>query len=63
MTTMAIRNEGAVKTLLHAPDELAVAAIVALGRPVHQPSRLGRAAVASFTTVDRFDGPIFETPS
>jgi nitroreductase len=62
MTTMAIRNEDAVKALLHAPDEVAVAAIVALGRPVHQPSRLGRAPVGSFTTVDRFDGPVFDAP-
>jgi len=62
MTTMAIRNEDAVKALLHAPDEVAVAAVVALGRPVHQPSRLGRAPVGSFTTVDRFDGPVFDAP-
>src|SRR5438067_9207563 len=35
VTTMAIRREDEVKALLDAPPELAVAAIVALGRPVH----------------------------
>src|SRR5256885_4697380 len=34
MTTMAIRREDEVKALLDAPDESAVAAVVALGRPV-----------------------------
>ena len=59
ITTMPIREEAAVKALLHAPDELAVAALVALGHPVHQPTRLRRAPVAEFTTVDTCDGPTF----
>lgn len=56
VTTMAIRREDEVKALLEAPDELAVAAVVALGRPVHQPRRLTREPVPSFTTVDRVTG-------
>jgi nitroreductase len=57
LTTMAIREEPAVKALFDAPDELAVAAVVALGRPSRQPTRLTRAAVSSFTTVDSVTGP------
>jgi nitroreductase len=59
ITTMAIRAEAGVKALLGAPDELALAGVIALGHPVHQPRRLQRAAVADFTTVDRVDGEPF----
>ena len=38
VTTMVIRSEPEVKTLLGVPDELAVAAVVALGRPVRFPA-------------------------
>jgi nitroreductase len=59
ITTMPIREEAAMKALLHVPDELALAALIALGHPVHQPTRLRRSPVAEFTTVDTFDGPPF----
>ncbi len=59
ITTMPIRQEAAVKELLGVPDELAVAAVLALGRPLHQPQKLRRGPVSSFATVDRFDGPAF----
>lgn len=59
ITTMAVRAEAEVKALLGAPDELALAALIALGHPVRQPRRLRRAAVADFTTVDRVDGEPF----
>jgi len=59
VTTMSIRSEDRLKALLGAADDHAVAAVVALGRPVHQPTRLRRQAVADFTTVDRVDGPPF----
>jgi nitroreductase len=59
ITTMAIREEHAVKALFDAPDELAVAAVIALGRPVRQPRRLTRASVDQFTTVDSLSGPAF----
>jgi nitroreductase len=59
ITTMPIRREPEVKELLGAPEHLAVAAVVALGYPVRQPTRLTRGAVESFTTVDRVDGPAF----
>jgi nitroreductase len=59
ITTMPIRREDEVKALLHVPDEFALAAVLALGRPVHQPRRLTRNPVDAFTTVDRFDGAAF----
>ncbi|MBM3675896.1 MAG: nitroreductase family protein [Actinobacteria bacterium] len=59
VTTMVVRYEPEVKALLEVPDDMAVAAVVALGHPVRQPTRLTRAAVAEFTTVDRVGGPVF----
>jgi nitroreductase len=59
VTTMAIGMEDEVKTLLDAPDDLAVAAVVALGRPVHQPRKLTREPVEAFATIDRVTGPAF----
>jgi len=56
---MPIRREREVKDLLHVPDELVVAAVLALGNPVRQPKRLTRNPVEDFATVDRFDGPAF----
>jgi len=59
MTTMAIREETKMKAILHVPDELVIAGVIALGHPAHQPGKLRRAAVDAFTTVDRYDGPVF----
>ena len=56
MTTMATRHESEVLQLLGAPRDFALAALVALGRPRHQPTRLRRMPVEQFATVDRFDG-------
>jgi nitroreductase len=61
ITTMTIRREPQMRALLGVPDELAVAAVVALGRPASPPpTKLRRDPVGSFTTVDRLDGPAFE---
>lgn len=57
LTTMVVRREADVKALLGVPEEFAVAGVLALGRPVHQPRKLTRGDVGSFATVDRFDGP------
>lgn len=62
MTTMLVQREAEVKALLGAPDELALAAAVALGYPTHQPRRLTRTPVEGFTTVDRVDGRPFTPP-
>lgn len=60
MTTMVARREDAVKEALGVPDDLVVAGVLALGYPIHQPTRLRREPVESFATVDRFDGPRLE---
>jgi nitroreductase len=56
ITTMVIAREAEVKALLGAADHQAVAAVIALGRPVHQPTKLTRAPVDSFVTIDTVDG-------
>ncbi len=63
ITTMAIRREDEIKTLLAAPERFALAAVIALGYPVVQPTRLSRASVESFTTVDTVDGAAFRAPT
>jgi nitroreductase len=57
ITTMPIRYEADVLSLVGVPPEFALAAVVALGVPVRQPRRLTRRPVAEFATFDRFDGP------
>jgi len=59
ITTVLCRQEPAVKELLGIPDGHALAALVALGHPVREITRLRRAAVEEFTSVDRFDGEPF----
>ena len=59
LTTFLARAEHAARPLLGLPDTWAVAAMVALGHPVRRATKLTRHPVASFTTVDRFDGPPF----
>jgi nitroreductase len=59
MTTALCRQEPAVKDLLGIPDGHALAALLALGRPAREVTRLRREPVESFTRVDRFDGPAF----
>jgi len=56
MTTIAIRREDDVRQLFDIPSSCALAALVALGRPVSAPKRLGRKAVDDFAWVDRFGG-------
>jgi nitroreductase len=63
MTTMVLRREPEVRAAFGVPAHMAVAGLVALGRPVHQPGRLTRRAVEEFTSVDRFDGPALRGPS
>lgn len=59
ITTMCVRREDDVRELLGAPAHLALAAVVALGHPTHQPRRLRREPVASFTTIDTVAGSPF----
>jgi nitroreductase len=55
-TTMAVAKEPAVKSLLSIPDEYAVASVVPLGKPVHQPTKLKRKPLRDIVTRERFDG-------
>ena len=62
LTTFAVRREPEVLARLGAPEGWAVAAVLALGEPVHQPVRLRRERIADFATVDAFTGPPLITP-
>jgi nitroreductase len=59
MTTFAVRREPEVKALLAVPEGHAVAAVLALGHPERQVTKLTRRAVAEFASLDSFDGPAF----
>ncbi len=59
LTTLLARAEPRVAELIGLPPTHAVAAMLALGYPVHQPTKLTRKPVAEFTTIDRADGPPF----
>lgn len=60
MATVLCRQEPAAQEVLGFPDGYAIAAVVALGHPVKEITKLRRQPVEAFTTVDRFDGPAFQ---
>jgi len=60
MTTFLSRAEPAAAPLLGLPGDHALAATIFIGHPVHQPTKLKRADVKSFATIDRFDGDSFD---
>jgi nitroreductase len=62
MTTALARQEPAAKALLGVPDGYALAGLLALGHPARQVTKLRRAPVEEFTTVDHFGGPAFPSP-
>ncbi|MFM8303411.1 MAG: nitroreductase family protein [Actinomycetota bacterium] len=62
LTTFAVRHEPEVLALLGAPEGWALAAVVALGEPVHQPARLRRNPVGAFATVDTVTGAALDGP-
>lgn len=59
LTTMAIAEEPRVKELLGIPDDYAIAAVVPLGKPVRQFTKLTRKPVSEIATRERFDGEAF----
>ena len=59
LTTMAIREERTALDALGAPAGWALAALLVLGHPTRTITRLTRAEVATFTTVDQADGEAF----
>ena len=56
LTTVVAPAEADVQALLGLPEEHAIAALIPLGRPVRQLTRLRRRPVEDFTTIDRYDG-------
>jgi nitroreductase len=59
LTTVIVRAEPEVRSLLHIPDTHVVAALVAMGRPKERKTKLRRKPVREFATIDRFDGSAF----
>ena len=59
LTTFLVAQEPQVKALFGIPSSHALAAMVPIGRPVRQLTRLARRPVGDFATVDGFDGATF----
>jgi nitroreductase len=57
LTTYLIRDQEAARPLLGIPDGYAIAALIVIGHPTHQNTKLTRKAVQEFATIDSFDGP------
>ena len=60
ITTAVVPEEESVRELLDLPEDHAIAAMIPLGKPVQQLSRLNRRAVEEFTTVDSYKGEVFK---
>jgi nitroreductase len=60
LTTMAVPEETQIRDMLGIPDTHAVAALLPLGTPTRQLTKLRRCSVEEFTTLNRFDGPSFD---
>jgi nitroreductase len=56
ITTMAVAEEPRIRELLGMPETYAVACIVPLGKPVHQPRKLSRLDVAELTSLEHWHG-------
>ena len=59
LNTAVAAEEPRVKDLLGVPESYAIAAVVPLGKPVRQVTKLRRRPVPEFVTRDRFDGAPF----
>lgn len=59
LTTFLTASEPEARPILGLPDDHAIVAMIGLGTPVHQPTKLRRNPVESFATIDRFDGEPF----
>ncbi len=59
LTTLAVAAEPAIKELLGIPDDFAVCALVPLGKPVKQLTRLRRRPVEEIAVVELFNGTAF----
>ena len=61
LTTFVGAQEEALKNLLGVPRQMAFAAMLPLGEPVKQLTRLKRKLVDEFAVRERWDGPPLET--
>ncbi len=59
LTTSAVAEEPRVKELLGIPGDYAIAALLPLGKPVRQLTKLTRRPVAEIASRERFDGEPF----
>ncbi len=62
ITTLAVAEEPKVQALLGVPAEFAVSAVVPLGKPVKQLTKLKRRSVEDIAVRERFDGEAFRQP-
>ncbi len=60
ITTLAVAQEPKVKALLGIPDHVAVCAVMPLGRPVKQLTKLRRKDVSEFAMRERWKGQPFQ---
>ncbi len=63
ITSVLSRQEPALRALLDIPDHYILATMLPLGRPARQVTKLRRAPVDEFTTLETFDGPAFTPPT
>ncbi len=56
ITTMAIAEEPRVRELFGIPDDYAVAAVVPMGKPVRQLTKLSRVSVEDLTRLENWEG-------
>jgi nitroreductase len=59
LTTFIAESEAEAGPLIGLPEHHAIVAFMGLGHPEHQPTKLKRNPVESFTTIDRVDGEPF----
>jgi hypothetical protein len=59
ITTLATAREPDLKTLLNVPGDFAVAAVLPIGRPKKQLTKLRRRTVGDFVTHEQYDGDAF----
>ncbi len=63
ITTLTVAQEPRLQELLGIPHHVAVCAVMPLGKPVKQLTRLRRQAVAAFVTHERWDGEPLTAPA
>jgi len=56
ITTLAVAQEPKLQEILGIPSHVAVCAVMPLGKPVKQLTKLRRKAVSEFATLERWDG-------